>query len=112
MVNQGNVNLYTTAGAIEPKSGAITNGKFETKFTAPATGGTSTIAASVAGATNSVDVKVDCAGGAPSTSSSPSTASTNSLLNAPASPPPPPLAAPLISPPSTGDGGLAGLLGD
>ena len=26
---QGNVNLYTTSGAIEPKNGTITNGKFD-----------------------------------------------------------------------------------
>ena len=112
-INQGNVNLYTTSGAIEPKNGAVTNGKFETKFTAPSTGGTATISANVAGVTNSVDVKVDCAGGSAATSS-PSTlnAATNSLLNSPASPPPPPSAAPLISPPSTGDAGLLSLLGD
>ena len=106
-MQQGNVNLYTTSGAIEPKNGTISNGKFETKFTAPTTGGTATIAANVGGVSNSVDVKVDCAGGsAPSTSAV--TTTTNSLLNAPASPPRPPLAAPVISPPSTGDGGLLG----
>jgi hypothetical protein len=112
-INQGNVNLYTTSGAIEPKSGAVTNGKFDTKFTAPSIGGTATISANVAGVTNSVDVKVDCAAGSSSTSS-PSTlnTATNSLLNSPASPPPPPAAAPLISPPSTGDGGLLSVLGD
>jgi hypothetical protein len=113
-VNQGNVSLYTTTGAIEPKTGSITNGKFETKFTAPATPGTATISASVLGLNNSTDVKIDCTGGVPaaSTTSSPSTATTNSLLNNPASPPPPPAAAPIISPPSTGDAGLKALLSD
>jgi hypothetical protein len=111
-INQGNVNLYTTSGAIEPKSGAVTNGKFETKFTAPSAGGTATISASVGGATNSVDVKVDCNGGSSATSSqSTLNTATNSLLNSPASPPPPPSAAPLISPPSTGDAGLLSLPG-
>jgi len=108
-MQQGNVNLYTTSGAIEPKNGTISNGRFETKFTAPTTGGTATIAANVGGVSNSIDVKVDCAGGsAPTTSASTSSATTNPLLNSPASPPPPPLAAPVISPPSTGDGGLLG----
>jgi hypothetical protein len=103
-VNQGQVSLYTTAGAVEPKSGAISNGRFETKLTAPNTAGTATLSASVNGVNNSVEVKIDCAGGATSTTSSPMT--TNSILNNPASPPPPPVAAPIISPPSTGDAGL------
>jgi hypothetical protein len=107
-IQQGTVNLYTTSGAIEPKTGTISGGKFETKFTAPTTGGTATISANVSGVTNSIDVKVDCAGGVAPSSSASSTATTNSLLNSPASPPPPPLAAPIISPPSTGDGGLLG----
>jgi hypothetical protein len=105
-IQQGAVNLYTTSGAIEPKTGTITNGKFETKYIAPAIGGTATIGASVAGVSNSIDVKVDCAGGASAATTS-SNSSANSLANRPASPPPPPPAgAPIISPPSTGDGGL------
>jgi hypothetical protein len=107
-LQQGTVNLYTTTGAVEPKNGTISNGVFTTRLTPPNLSGTVTLSATVNGVTNSTDVKVDCAGGTPqaaaaSTSSSPTTGT---------SPLPAPLSAPnlggvAISPPSTGDAGLA-----
>jgi hypothetical protein len=102
------VNLYTTNGIVNPKTGVIKDGKFTTTLTAPATGGNATVNASVGGVTNYTDVKFDCAlGSAPAT-----TSTALPPVSAPlTSPPPPPVAPPIgslpaITPPSTGDAGL------
>jgi adhesin/invasin len=105
------VNLYTTNGVIEPKTGVIKDGKFLTTLKAPMTAGSATVNASVGGVTNWRDVKFDCGLSASPIGTPVAVPSIpSSVITSPPPPPPPPAGfptgLPAITPPSTGDAGL------
>jgi hypothetical protein len=103
VANGTTVSLSASSGQVTPTSGTTSNGSLTALYSAPSSGTSATITATVGGVSGNKALTINC-GTTPSTTAP--AAPPPAALPITSPPPPPPAGTGVFTPPNTGDGGL------